>query len=193
MNADGSNARFFIGGSQPAWSPAGDKIAFYGGGPSGSGIYVVNVNGTGLTLLRSGTYEPAWSPDGSRIVFRNSAGGGGIMNADGTHPVSVAVGASPSWSPDGTRIAYWTYNSDCACDLGDVWTVPVGGGPAVKIGTGNDLDWAPDGNRLVVVSYDEYNKYHGLGVLRADGTGYERGLDGGFNLYTPAWKPVPVP
>jgi Tol biopolymer transport system component len=53
--------------AMPAWSPQGDKIAYYGA----EGLYVVNADGSGQPeLLRRGsTLDPAWSPDGSKIAF----------------------------------------------------------------------------------------------------------------------------
>jgi Tol biopolymer transport system component len=190
VNADGSNAQQLRSGLNPAWSPTGDRIAFYGSGASGTGLYVVNVNGTGLTLLRAGAYEPTWSPDGARIAFR-SATQSGIIDADGTDFVALNLGASPSWSPDGTRIAYHTDNPDCACEDGRVWVQPVAGGPAVLVATfANEPDWSPDGTQLAFVSYDTYNKYHSLGVMNADGSN-RRILESRFNIYSPSWKPAP--
>jgi TolB protein len=190
VNADGSNAQQLRSGLNPAWSPTGDRIAFYASGPSGTGLYVINVNGTGLTLLRAGAYEPTWSPDGTRIAFRSSTQSG-IIDADGTDFVALNLGASPSWSPDGTRIAYHTDNPDCACEDGRVWVQPVAGGSPVLVANfANEPDWSPDGTQLAFVSYDTYNKYHSLGVMNADGSN-RRILESGFSIYSPSWKPAP--
>lgn len=50
----------------PDWSPAGDRIAFTSCDKT---LYVINVDGTGLTPLASSAYAPRWSPDGSSLLF----------------------------------------------------------------------------------------------------------------------------
>ena len=87
MNVDGSEAINLTDNSNleerdPAWSPDGTRIAFTGGSPVGSSpvgnysdIYVINVDGTGLTNLTNHPavdMDPAWSPDGTRIAFSSS-------------------------------------------------------------------------------------------------------------------------
>lgn len=50
----------------PDWSPAGDRIAFTSCDKT---LYVINVDGTGLTPLAVSAYAPRWSPDGSSLLF----------------------------------------------------------------------------------------------------------------------------
>src|SRR5712691_1714016 len=54
--------------TDPAFAPDGKRIVFV---RLGSGIFSVNLDGTGLHRLTSGTRDsfPAWSPDGKRIAF----------------------------------------------------------------------------------------------------------------------------
>jgi Tol biopolymer transport system component len=77
MNADGSGlTNLGAGGSDLAWAPDGQKIAFVafaGGNPSRDlEIYVVNADGSGRVRL-AGTpaddTSPAWSPDGTKVAF----------------------------------------------------------------------------------------------------------------------------
>jgi Tol biopolymer transport system component len=127
MDADGGNAHHVTGDEGdtshesvdygPRWSPDGGSIVF----THDRDIYVVNVDGTGLTnlTLESGTdfydRDPDWSSDGSRIVFastRSRGDGSGLytMNADGSDVRPVlkrALGLccpQPDWRGDATSV-----------------------------------------------------------------------------------------
>jgi len=124
MEADGSNAHLVTDGGEvssnhsPRWSPDGDRIVF----THDRDVYVVNVDGTGLTNLtpESGTdfydRDPAWSSDGRGIVFESTRTHGDAqslftMNADGgdVRPLlDQAIGfccARPDWRGDPTSVA----------------------------------------------------------------------------------------
>jgi TolB protein len=96
-------------------------------GPS-LGLFVVNVEGTGLKQITTVGSSPDWSPQGNEIVFSQRAtpdarGSIWVVHADGSglHEVDVqaqpACGGAfsdpgsqgcfqPSWSPDGTKIVF---------------------------------------------------------------------------------------
>lgn len=103
-----------------SWSPDGSKIAFTVS-ESGNGLYTINSDGTGKTLLTSNlswswTNPYAWSPSGDKIAFSYSAANGEhifIANPDGTERVQITTGENKryllsglggSWSPDGSRL-----------------------------------------------------------------------------------------
>ena len=185
MNADGSNVRLVadrpLEPAQPAWSPDGEKLAFTAGRGGKLGfsklsgdIYVINVDGNGLTQLTSGTGvngSPAWSPDGKQIAFTSDRDDDGptkiwIMNADGTNqrilPNSQNTsgtgfhGGEPAWSPDGSKILFTAYQG-CA-DRGAISiyvTNAAGGNAQLLTNTPNTCGfyssprWSPDGTKIL--------------------------------------------
>jgi Tol biopolymer transport system component len=90
------------------------------------GLYVINPDGTGKTLLfaeQSGRHVigpdgtsttlsdilgAKWTLSRDRIVGGNSAGEIVVSNRDGTNPITVVPhgGGGASWSPDGERLAF---------------------------------------------------------------------------------------
>ncbi|MGH2806673.1 MAG: Calx-beta domain-containing protein [Actinomycetota bacterium] len=110
----------------PTYSPDGSRIAFEAQ-PDGSGIGVMNADGSNVSSITTGAggnagdHDPSWSPDGSKIAFRRDFQIW-TVNADGsgaTPLTTVTEEASyPTWSPDGTQIAFqsdndiWVMNSD---------------------------------------------------------------------------------
>jgi Tol biopolymer transport system component len=138
MNSDGSQARKITSGSKrldfhPTWAPDGSRIAFarftfseplsddpfVGQEPEGSGIYVINPDGSGVADLARGPaspddlYEwPDWSPDGKKMVF-SRARDIYVMGSDGSSLRKLtdseegnSPSARPAWSPDGTKIVF---------------------------------------------------------------------------------------
>jgi len=112
----------------PAWSPLGNKIAYFRQSPgAASDIWVMNPDGSAQTNLTNtpdvAEANPSWSPDGQQIIFAHRpaflpAGMIGfgvanvaVMNADGSSVELITNDAGleqydPTFSPDGTKIAY---------------------------------------------------------------------------------------
>ena len=104
----------------------GGQIAFASTRAGVPQIYLINVDGTGLTLLtnmENGSCQPSWSPDGRQIVFISpcqarvdfyepsyNASSLYLINADGTGQRALTTipgsDVDPAWAPDGKRIAF---------------------------------------------------------------------------------------
>jgi serine/threonine-protein kinase len=206
MNADGSEQRALtrftalgLGAVEPAWSPDGKRIAFRSRAKQ-LDVYVINVDGTGLTRLThdpGGVGAPAWSPDGKRIAYSSRRHGLPeilVMDADGGNPVRLttneALDHRASWSPDGRRIAFHT-NRD-----GDqeIYVMNSDGSHPTRlthyVGEDAHPSWSPDGRQIVF-----HRRVLGHGqvfVMNADGTDVKRitGLSAvAFNGF-PNWGPA---
>lgn len=135
---------------RPAWSPAGDRIAYMTTRDGWAGIYVGQTTGAAgsATPLVSGangyaSVEPAWSFDGNTIAFASDRDGPTDLYA-----VTIATGAvarlttsgnvgQPAWLPDGRLVftqsvgagAYALRWLDPA-DSAHVHAIPTGAGSA---------------------------------------------------------------
>ena len=122
------------GGTDPAWSPDGTRIAFSSFRQGNNEIYTMATDGKGvqrITYTDWAEAEPAWSPDGKQIayaahLFQTDVGCGFIptgrppesltepmyiyvMDFDGTNQTRLETtggGNEPTWSPDGAWLAF---------------------------------------------------------------------------------------
>lgn len=139
---------------QPAWSPDGTMIAFTLGEAPSQQLYVIDVDGDGLSQLSAedpattSASQPSWSPDGSRIAYTSVTSGVStisVMDSDGTNESVIAgsEGASnPTWSPSGSRIAFT--KNDPTSGLPALFTMTPDGGDVIDLGVvGDQPDWGP--------------------------------------------------
>ncbi|MGD8623761.1 MAG: hypothetical protein PVF47_14015 [Anaerolineae bacterium] len=160
----------------PTWSPDGQRIAFHSDRGDNWDIWIVNVDGTGLTRL---TTHPtadryaAWSPDGKQIAFTSKRNGNedvwvidvekALSGAGGQAAVSLTNTPTrdryPMWSSDGKQM---TFNSQRDGNY-EVYIMNADGSNARNISqspnsTEGLADWSPDDRRLVVYSDRSGNK-----------------------------------
>jgi TolB protein len=145
------------GGSWPAWSPDGSRIAF--SSVRRDGIWVMNADGSGLRrVTRSPTIDiqPSWSPDGRRLAFARTVTG---FNTDvfvvgtggrGLRRLTFNRGqdSDPAWAPNGARIS-WTFSATRAGSRSGIYTMSPAGTYKRYRGEGLAADWSPDGQRFV--------------------------------------------
>lgn len=222
MNADGTNPVAVTSDGPlpntvferyPTWSPDGTKLAFISDrdGPRKSEIWIINVNGSGLTKLTTNVQlgsdgagpffgwdqNPRWSPDGSRIAFDSTRDGLSttelyVMNADGSNQTRLTNNINddrfPSWSPDSQRIAFHRGGSFTAGinimnrDGTNPVHVTIDGGAPV---------WSPDGSRFVTTDSDPNISFKpALFIINIDGTNKLKITNNSFGSNAPAWAPA---
>ena len=173
----------------PAWSPDGQRLVFTGYDGGLSDLFIVNINGSGLTRLTHDKYadlNPVWSPDGKAIAFATDRGPGtdfaklligntrialldiATGRIDGLPGMELGTNRSPQWSPDGQSIAFVSDRNGVSdiylYELADQKTYPI-----TDLYTGAQgitplspvLSWAKDADRLAFVYYsrDRYDVY----------------------------------
>ena len=130
-----------VGIISPAWSPAGDRIAFSALTLGGiSDLYLLELRTGELVRVTDDQYEdldPTWLPDGASLVFSSDRGAGGDEGARNLYRVTLAthgiraltngrwLDEAPRWDREAGRIIF---SSDRAgtFDIYSVDTLGVG-------------------------------------------------------------------
>jgi Tol biopolymer transport system component len=182
----------------PAWSPAGTRIAF----TRGNNIWVMHADGThqvNLTNSLNTNGGPAWSPDGTKIAFVSDRDVTSleiyVMNANGSNVRRLTTNTLSehdlAWSPDGTKIAFDANNGSNY----EIYTVNARTGLGLtdlsNYSTAADEHphWSPDGTKIAFTS--DRSKGANLYTMNANGSG--QAALGTPSVYAaaawPAWSP----
>jgi len=178
-------------------SEAGQLAVTLPGAGGSTDVYLVRIDGTGLTQLTSHAArdaQPVWSPDGGTIAFVSTRDGNAeiyLMRAGGSgltrltaHP---ADDSDPSWSPDGSMIAFRSNRDGNA----EIYVMQADGSGATRLTTNqateSDPAWSPDGSRIAFTSDRDGNAE--IYVMQADGSSATRLTTNDVDDVEPAWSP----
>ncbi len=204
IDADGSNLRNLtqspdIDDRYPAWSPDGTRLAFHSNRDGDFEIYVINLDGTGLTALTDNDVDdlgPDWSPDGTQIAFHTSLwdfpyelaildlNTGQIRRLTNNNDTNTF----PTWSPDGTQIAY---NAISSIDANaNIYIMQADGTGRRQITNDNARntfpDWSPDGTQII---YQRGNPDISATYTIPVAGGTPTALTGQDRNFLPDWEP----
>jgi Tol biopolymer transport system component len=179
----------------PVLSPDGSMVAFNRGTPDLDGnrtdewgIYVINVDGTGLRQVADDGERPAWSPDSRQIAFQRDVGSpdGAILvvNVDGTGLRKLAHnGVSPAFSPDGAKVAF--HRLEPGSLRTEIYVIDADGTGLRKLAIGGvSPAWSPDSRKIAYELMPD--RGGGLELINIDGTGLRKVADDGE---FPTWSP----
>jgi Tol biopolymer transport system component len=184
----------------PTSIPSGrGRIVFQSDRDGGFDLYLMNVDGTGITrliesppgvspTLRLRKDQPAWSQDYTKVAYisrGNGVGGIYIVNADGTgvrlvfDRAELLPGiATPAWSPSGRELAFEASRDIYVLDLASRLYTNITNDPAVD----EHPSWSPDGKHIV---FDSSRNGGGIFVMARDGSDPTRLASG----TAPEWSP----
>ena len=142
--------------ADPVWSPDSRRIAFSSNRDGTWRVYLMDADGTDVTLLPTGTgnaLDPAWSPDGTRIAFVSTRSGNfdiWVVNLNGSALKRLTTDSNldlaPTWSPEATNQIGWANGT-----LGnlDIWKMKPDGTGKTRLTTTRDVaaetSWKSDG------------------------------------------------
>lgn len=200
MDQDGANPNHLTDGSYivmtPRFSTSSQEITYMALRPSGSSIYLFNLE-TGrqesLGRYPGMVFAPRFSPDGGRVAFSVERGGNSdvyVMDLRSRNAVRLTtdpgIDTSPSFSPDGTKMVF---NSDRGGSA-QLYIMNADGSGVRRISHGGGRYttpvWSPRGD-FIAFTKQTGGQFH-IGVVRPDGSG-ERLLTTSYLDEGPTWAP----
>jgi Tol biopolymer transport system component len=176
-HADGTGVTALVTSDFDDWSPAlspdGRMVAFArstADGSSALGVYVVNIDGTGLRQVDSNGEDPSWSPDGNHLVETRAR-----FDSGATAPYNVALWIVNASSGAAHQISRVGVRCPNACANG---------------GQDGQARWSPDGKRLAFLqeSYTSPEQF-AIFTMAVDGTDIQRVTPVGMNVADPQFSP----
>ncbi len=178
--ATNTDANLGVSGVNPKFSPDGTLITY-----QGSGIRVMDSNGTNGRLLNATGGVPSFNPAGTVIAYNDN----GIwkINVDGTGRTQLTSdgGYWPAWSADGTQIAYGAI----AGKLQQLFIMNADGSnrhQALASGNITDVVWQPSSRILFAISNGNYELYSYDPAISSSLTRLTTSKDSDFE---PSWSP----
>lgn len=165
-DADGEGAQSALSSSEPiispAWSPAGDQLAYVSFETRKPIVYVHDVASGKRRLLasfRGSNSAPTWAPDGKSLVVTLSRDGGSQLfsiDAAGGEPrrmvQSPSIDTEATYSPDGNSIYFVSDRSGQP----QIYKMPAGGGGIARVTFAGSYNispaLSPDGRWMSYVS-----------------------------------------
>lgn len=193
--------------AQPCFDPKGTQLAFASDRSGNWDIWVVDISGRNPIQISNDPMpemHPTWSPDGRYIAYSRvdaSRGVSTIWVADIENPGIrrlIGEGMFPTWSPNGDRIAYQRARARGSRWF-SIWTVQLKGDEVLfptEVAVRSDSAlitpaWSPEGTQLTfsVVRESEAPGVTkaDIGIVDADGRGFQRVTTGESANHGPAW------
>ena len=159
-----------IRGNGIAWSPDGDKLAFFARKEGGEVLFIYNLITKDLRKISmpfDSCWSPEWSPEGGRIAFVGLKDGQSdiylLRLSDGNLQKitdDLADDREPSWSPDGEQICFSSDRDSVSADTSsgqyDLFIYQLNGGDLRRLTISKEDEispcWAPDGEKILFIS-----------------------------------------
>ncbi len=165
-DADGEGAQSALASSEPiispAWSPAGDQLAYVSFETRKPIVYVHDV-ATGkrrlLASFRGSNSAPAWAPDGKSLIVTLSRDGGSQLfsiDAAGGEPrrivSSPSIDTEATFAPSGDSVYFVSDRGGAP----QIYKMPAGGGSIARVTFAGNYNispaMSPDGRWMAYVS-----------------------------------------